>query len=150
MKKNVKLNYKIISIILVICLVSMYFIYQAVQISKADIETQPALKETIYSTIDTKGFVIRDEQFILDNASGTTVSFAQNGERVATGDTVTVVFNSAEDASSYLKINELEKSIKHYEELAGQANFQAVNINSLNTKIENELVDFLESVSLPG
>lgn len=146
LKKNVKLNYKIISIILVICLVSMYFIYQAVQISKADIETQPALKETIYSTIDTKGFVIRDEQFILDNASGTTVSFAQNGERVATGDTVTVVFNSAQDASSYLKINELEKSIKHYEELAGQANFQAVNINSLNTKIENELVDFLESV----
>ncbi len=144
MNKSKSINYKIISIVLVAALVFMYVIYQAVQFSKSDIETQPALKETIYSTIDTKGFVIRNEKFILDNTTGTTVSFAQNGERVASGDTVTVVFNSAEDASSYLKINELEKNIKHYEELAGQANFQAVNINSLNTKIENELVDFLE------
>lgn len=144
MNKGKNIKYKIISIVLVVALFFMYLIYQAVQFSKADIETQPALKETIYSTIDTKGFVIRDEKFILDNTTGTTVSFAQNGERVASGDTVTVVFNSAEDASSYLKINELEKSIKHFEELAGQANFQAVNINSLNTKIENELVDFFE------
>jgi hypothetical protein len=145
LKKSKNFNYKVISIILVVSLLFIYVIYQAVQFSKADIETQPALKETIYSTIDTKGFIIRDEKFILDNTTGTSVSFAQNGERVAMGDTVTIVFNSAEDASSYLKINELEKNIKHYEELAGQANFQAVNINSLNTKIENELIDFLES-----
>lgn len=144
LKKKSAVNYKAILIIVGVILLSLYIIYQALLASKADMETQPALKETVYTSIDTKGFVVRDESFITNNASGTTVSFAQNGERVAAGDVVSVVFDSADGASSYIKMSELEKSIAHYEELSGQANFQAVNIDSLNSKINNELVDFLE------
>lgn len=144
MKKKSAFNYKAILIIVGVILISLYIIYQVLLASKADMETQPALKETVYTSIDTKGFVVRDESFITNNASGTTVSFAQNGERVAAGDVVSIVFDSADGASSYLKMSELEKSIAHYEELSGQANFQAVNIDSLNSKIDNELVDFLE------
>lgn len=142
--KKTGFNLKILAIVLSACLVVMYVVYQFVLFSKADMETQPALKETVYTTIETKGFVVRDESFVLNNAKGTTVSFAKNGERVAAGDTVSIIFNSSEDASSYLKISQLEKSIAHYEELSGQANFQSVNINSLNSKINNELVEFLE------
>ncbi len=142
--KKTGFNLKILAIFLSACLVVMYVVYQFVLFSKAEMETQPALKETVYTTIETKGFVVRDESFVLNNAKGTTVSFAKNGERVASGDTVSIIFNSSEDASSYLKISQLEKSIAHYEELSGQANFQAVNINSLNSKINNELVEFLE------
>ncbi len=108
-------------------------------------ETQIALSETVYSTIDTKCFVVRDEHFIKNNVKGTTVSFAKNGERVASGDTVSIVFDSSDDAVSYLKINEIEKKIAHYEALSGQANFQTMNIDSLTNKIENELIDFLEA-----
>ncbi len=140
--KNFKI--KIISVVCIVLLISLYVIYQVVLFSKAEMETQPALKETVYNTIDTKCFVVRDEKKLLNNATGTKVSFAANGERVANGDTVSVVFNSSEDASSYLKINELEKNIAHFEELSRQANFQAINIDSLNSKIENELVDYLE------
>lgn len=144
--KKTSFNYKLIAIILAVCLFSMYVVYQVVLFSKSDMETQPALKDTVYKTIDTKGFVVRDEEFISNNASGTSVSFAKNGERVAMGDTVSIVFDSADDASSYLKISELEKKVGHYEELSGQANFQAVNINSLNNKIDNELIEFLENI----
>lgn len=143
MKQN-KINVKVIAIVCVVVFIALYVVYQFVLFSKAEIETQPALKETVYNTIDTECFVVRDEKKLTNNAIGTKVSFAANGERVATGDTVSVVFDSSEDASSYLKINELEKNIAHYEELSGQANFQAVNIDSLDEKIETELVDFLE------
>ncbi len=132
------------AIILAISLFSSYVIYQILLASKAEMETQFALNETVYKTIDTKCFAVRDEEFIKYNIDGTTVSFAQNGERVGRGDTVSIVFNSSEDAASYLKISELEKSIEHYKELSGQANFQTLNVDSLNKKIENELVDFLE------
>ncbi len=142
--KKTSLNIKIFAICLSACLVLMYVAYQFVLFSKAEMETQPALKETVYTTIDTKGFFIRDEEFISNKATGTTVSFAGNGERVAAGDTVSIIFNSQADASSYIKISELKKSIAHYEELSGQANFQAVNIDSLNNKIHNELIEFLE------
>ncbi len=135
---------KLLAIILIIALLSSYVIYQFVLASKSDMETQFALKETVFKTINTQAFVIRDEDFIKYNIDGTTVSFAQNGERVGRGDTVSIVFNSSEDAASYLKINELEKDIAHYEELSGQANFQTMNIDSLNNKISNELIDFLE------
>lgn len=135
---------KILAIVLCACLFAMYVIYQFVLVSKAEMETQPALKETVYTTIDTKGFVVRDEKIITNNAKGTTVSFAGNGEKVSNGDTVSIVFDSQSDASSYIKISELKKSIAHYEELSGQANFQSVNITSLEQKINNELIDFLE------
>lgn len=142
--KKTSFNIKILAICLCACLLVMYVLYQVVLVSKSELETQPALKETVYTTIDTKGFIVRDESFITNSATGTTVSFAKNGERVALGDTVSIVFNSQADASSYLKISELEKDIAHYEELSGQANIQAVNMDSLNQKINRELVDFLE------
>ncbi len=144
MKKNI-FNLKTTAIVLVVCLLASYVIYQCVLISKADMETQFALTETVYNTIDTKCFVVRDEHFIKNDVDGTTVSFAKNGERVASGDTVSIVFDSSDDAVSYLKISELEKNIAHYEELSGQANFQTLNIDSLTDKIDNELIDFLEA-----
>lgn len=144
MKKN-SFNIKVIAIVLAVCLIISYVIYQCVLISKDQMETQIALSETVYSTIDTKCFVVRDEHFIKNNVKGTTVSFAKNGERVASGDTVSIVFDSSDDAVSYLKINEIEKQIAHYEELSGQANFQTMNIDSLTNKIENELIEFLEA-----
>lgn len=144
MKKQ-SFSMKTLAVILVVCLFSSYVIYQIVLASKSDIETQFALKETVYKTIDTKCFVVRDERFIGNSFDGTTVSFANNGERIARGDTVSVIFDSVDDASSYLEITEIEKRISHFEELSGQANFQTMNINSLNQKIDNELIDFLEA-----
>lgn len=144
MKKN-NFKFKIIAVVVALCIVASYVIYQAVLFSKAEIETQFALNETVYKTIDTTGFVIRDEHFISNDVKGTTVSFAENGERVARGDTVSMVFASSEDAVSYLKISELQKNIEHYEELSGQANLQTLNISTLNQKIDDELVDYLES-----
>ena len=143
MKKN-SLNFKIIAVVVALCVIGSYVIYQTVLFSKAEIETQFALNEVVYKTIDTTGFVVRDEHFITNDVKGTTVSFAENGERVARGDTVSMVFASSEDAVSYLKITEIEKNIEHYEQLAGQANLQSLNVNTLNEKIDNELIDYLE------
>lgn len=144
--KTVKRIASIIAIVLVIGFFSSYIIYHMVKSANNQIQTEFALNETVYKTINTKCFVIRDEEFIKSDAEGTTVSFVNNGERVATGDTVSVVFGSSEDAADYIKARELKKSIAHYEELSGQANFQSLNINSLNKKISDELNSYLKSV----
>ncbi len=137
---------KIVAVVLAISLALSYVIYQAVTFSKADIETQIALKETVYETVDTKCFVLRDEEFIKSNASGTTVSFDANGERVAAGDTVSMIFASSDDADTYLKISELQKDIEHYEKLSSQANIRTLDLSSLEAKINTELVQYLNSV----
>lgn len=123
-----------------------YVIYHIVNQSNTEIKTEFALKETVYKTIETQGFIIRDEEFIKNDTGGTIVSFATNGERVASGDTVSVIFDKTEDAADFLKKKELEKDIKHFEELEGQANFQTLNINSLNKKINGELYGYLDFV----
>jgi len=144
--KTVKRVASIVAIVLVIGFFSSYIIYHLVNQSNTEIKTEFALKETVYKTIDAECFVIRDEKFIRNDAVGTSVSFVIDGERVARGDTVSVVFNSSEDAASYLKAQELKKNIEHYEELSGQANFQPLNISSLTKKINSELTDYLDSV----
>ncbi len=144
--KTVKRLASVLAIVLVIGFFSSYIIYHLVNQSNTEIKTEFALKETVYKTIDTKCFVIRDEEFIKNDAVGTTVSFATNGERVARGDTVSIIFDSSEDAATYLKSQELKKNIEHYEELSGQANFQTLNIDSLTRKINSELKAYLESV----
>ena len=144
--KAVKRVASLVAIVLVIGFFSSYVIYHLVNRSNSEIKTEFALKETVYKTIDAKCFVIRDEEFIRNGAVGTSVSFVDDGERVAMGDTVSVVFDSSEDAAAYLKAQELKKSIEHYEELSGQANFQPLNITSLTKKINNELTDYLDSV----
>lgn len=144
--KTVKKIASIVAIVLVIGFFSSYIIYHLVSKSNSEIKTEFALKETVYKTIDAQCFVIRDEEFIRNDAVGTSVSFANDGERVARGDTVSVVFDSPEDAADYLKARELKKSIAHYEELERQANFQPLNINSLTKKINNELTDYLDAV----
>ncbi len=134
------------AIILLVCFLGAYLIYQAVLVSKKDMETQIAFKETVYTSINTKGFVVRDESFLKDTTSGTKVSFVKNGERVGAGDTVSTVFASSTDAEAYLKISELKKNIKHYEELSGQVGHQIININSFDEKINSELINFMSSV----
>ena len=112
--KTVKRVASIVAIVLVIGFFSSYIIYHLVNQSNTEIKTEFALKETVYKTIDAECFVIRDEKFIRNDAVGTSVSFVIDGERVARGDTVSVVFNSSEDAASYLKAQELKKNIEGY------------------------------------
>ena len=123
-----------------------YLISQLVSVSKAEIETQIAMNETVYKTINTKCFVVRDEKYIKNTAKGTTISFAANAQRVAKGDTVSMIFKTDEDAKTYLRITEITEELEHYNTLAGQANIQAVDVYSLSSKIETKLSDYLDSI----
>lgn len=123
-----------------------YVISQLVSISKAEIETQIAMSETVYKTINTKCFVVRDEHYIVNSAKGTTISFVGNAQRVAKGDTVSMIFKTDEDAKTYLRITEITEELEHYNTLAGQANIQAVDVHSLSSKIETKLSDYLDSI----
>lgn len=137
---------KAIALGLALCLVLSYVIYHVVLYSKSDMETQVALTETVYETINAECFVLRDEEYIENNAMGTTVSFAKNGERVAAGDTVSMIFKNSQDADTYLKITELEKEIDHYNDLSSQANIRTLDLTSLEAKINSELCDYLDAV----
>ena len=82
----------------------------------------------------------------MNSAKGTTISFAANAQRVAKGDTVSMIFQTNDDANTYLRITEITEELDHYNTLAGQANIQTVDVASLSSKIESKLSDYLDSV----
>lgn len=146
MKINGKRVIAIIVAVSFVILLSSYIIYHIVLRTNSQMKTQTALKETVYESVDATCFVLRDEKFIKNSTSGTTVSFVSDGERVASGDTVSVVFNSDKDAATYLEINQLKKEINHFKDLSGQINLQTLNVDSLTRKINNELYSYLDNV----
>ncbi|NMP38189.1 MAG: hypothetical protein GX051_08770 [Clostridiales bacterium] len=125
-------------------LIVAYLCYQAYMSTYDPIKTQVALETTVYDAIDTDVFVIRDEQYIVKDVSGTLVPLVEDGKRVANGDTVAVVFSDEASASSYTRIRELEDEIKHYTELSGQANLQTMDISTLNTLIRTRWINVLD------
>lgn len=137
---------RLVAVILAIGLLMSYVIYQAVAYSKSEIETQIAYNETVYDYISANSFIVRDEEFIKNTAEGTTISFAKNGERVASGDTVSMVFSNETSAEAYIRITELENEIERYERLEAQADSRVVSVNALNSKINNVYKAYLDSV----
>ncbi|NLA76326.1 MAG: hypothetical protein GX851_00595 [Clostridiales bacterium] len=127
-------------------LIVVYLCYQAYMSTYDPIKTQVALETTVYDAIDTEVFIIRDEQYIIKDASGTLVPLVEDGKRVANGDTVAVVFSNETAASSYTRIRELEDEIKHYTELSSQANLQTMDISTLNSLIRTRWINLLDTV----
>ena len=123
-----------------------FCVYQFIEVKNSEIKKEMALQVTEYDTVKLKAFVVRDEEYIENSHEGTSVSFVEDGERVAKGDTVSIVFDSPEDADLYLKRKQLESSIQHYTDLSGQVNFQNISIESFDKRIDDNLHAFLDSV----
>ena len=125
--KNRKMRIAALALIMFLAFYFMcFFVYQFISYKNAEIKTEVALKETVYSKIETKCFVLRDESFIKSSASGTTVSFAKNGQRIAAGDTVTMVFDSQDDAAAYLDVMTTVNSSKNAIISNGLGNFSTL------------------------
>ncbi len=138
---------KIVALLLAIFLVVFIFCYSihlVVSAVNLGIETTVAYKVTRSVSINTRCFVIRDEDFVKSSTEGVKVSFVDNGQRIAKNDTVSIVFDSQTDASAYLKMNELKKDIAHYEALRGKADVNTFDVDTITKKINIEMYDYLD------
>ena len=121
-----------------------YFVYQVVQMNSNPYTTELALERDIKNVVSTKAFVIRDEEYLTtDNTSGTVVSIAEDGKRVARGDDVAVVFQNADSAAAYVRINELKKEIDYYNQLKNRVGLGTNAPSSYNALINNACINFI-------
>ena len=142
-------------------LIIAYFIYQVVQMNTNPYKTEIAIERQVQSTISTKAFIVRDETYITaSNTSGTIVSIAEDGKRVASGDDVAVVFQDGNSAATYVRIRELEKEIEtlelkqaEYEELFTKPEIYSdtekmlkiqAEYNEIKEKLDNTMEEWME------
>lgn len=141
--KGVKIKYIYIA---VGALLAVFLIYQCFQAFYKPVETIMAVQTSVYDSVNTKGVVIRDEDVILSNAAGTTVSAVSDGERVAKNSVIANVFSSEEQADNYLSLAKLNDRIDYYENLLISGSSNARELSLVDSEISASVYDYVEEV----
>lgn len=136
---------KALSIICAVFLLS-YIIYQGYMIAYNPVTTETAYKYTQKDSYETDVFVVRDESYITANVSGTLVSIAEDGTRVANGQEVALVFASQEAASNYSQLQSVENDIARYTKLLNTSKSYAFDLDTLDDRINASVFDYIEEI----
>lgn len=134
---------KVISAVCAVFLLS-YLIYQGYMMVNKPVTTQTAYDYKVSDTVNTTIFAVRDEQYITSDATGTMISAAQDGSRVAAGQEVALLFASASAASDYTQLQNVMTQTARYEKLSTSTDNYAFDIDTLNDKIYNNVVNYIE------
>ena len=134
-----------------LCAVAGIFIlayvgYQAYMIKSNPVKTETALEKTVYETIDTKAFFVRDESYIKTKGNGTIVPLITDGMRVANGDTVAVLFKDDDSARDFNRIKEIEESISYYKSLKNRVGVQTTDLTSLEKRIDSSCASYISAL----
>lgn len=144
---NLKLNknsikYIIGSVLGVIIII--YFAYQVYLMNASPYRTETAIERKLQNTIETKGFVVRDESNLTaSDSSGTIISIAEDGKRVGSGETVAISFKTAQSAATYVKLNELNNEIDYYNQLKNKVGAGTNSPSSYNNMINSACIQYI-------
>ncbi|MDR1628638.1 MAG: hypothetical protein LBS36_00265 [Oscillospiraceae bacterium] len=145
LKKNKPLI-KVISALVLFALVLSFGIYQVSRFNSDPVKTQTVLLQSVYNTISSHVFVVRDESYITSNAGGVYVPLVKNGERVAGGDTVSVMMQNEASAGLFSKKKQLETDIAYYKNLSRISVAQTTDIARIDKEIIGSVADYVSAI----
>ncbi len=144
LKNKKKLN----TVCAVLIIAVMIYLFQDVfKYNSNKYETEMADEVSVQETVDLDAFIVRDEQFIDGNASGTVVPLVSDGDRVARGDAVARVCAKEQDAADYAELEESIKIRDRYMQLNGQTELNAIDMEKLNENIDGAYTKLLMTVN---
>lgn len=145
MSKNKKLMNTVCTVLIVAV---MIYLFQDVFKSNSNkYETEMANEVTVQDIVDLDAFIVRDEQYIEGDASGTVVPLVADGHRVASGDAVARVCAKEQDAADYAELEETIRTRDRYIRLSEQTELNALDMEKLNKDIDDAYTDLLTLVS---
>ncbi len=136
---------KILAVLAAVVII-VFFAAEMYSIANKSFTTQTVYEQTVLETVDAKMYIIRDESPLTALASGVTVPLAKNGERVSKGSTIAAIFPSEASAENYVKVKALEQKLETYKKINGQLKLANVDINKLNSEINNDFNALLNAV----
>lgn len=115
--------------------------------SASSIQTEDAVYMQVTDYIDTTGYVVRDENYILSTREGIVAYDVDDGEKINQGGVVGSVFQTEKDALNHKKIRELDDSIENFERL-NQTNVNVqIGLDSVNNQLDSRLLQFQEDLN---
>lgn len=129
---------KFIAIVVAVLLLT-YVGYQVYIINKDEIETETATYASVSDTLQTTGFVIRNELPIDTPYSGVLSYTVADGERVSSGETIADIYQSEKDANAQGRIQRIDNEIELLKSLTNSEEFFITNPELINAQIYESL-----------
>ncbi len=132
----------------VLIIAVMIYLFQDVfLLSDSKYETEITDEVTVQEKVALNAFVVRDEQYIDGDVSGTVVPLVSDGDRVASGDAVARVCAKEQDAALYAELEESREIRDRYMQLNSQTELKELDMQKLNEKIDSAYSELLSIVN---
>lgn len=146
MKHNNGKWIKIMCTVLAVAIV-VYLFHDVFKTNFKKYETQTATEIVEQEKLTADAFVLRDEQYIDGNNSGTVVPLVSDGMRVASGDSVARVCKSEQEAAEYSQLIKSKEELERYQKLSQQTELNSLDMQKLNNEINERYRDLLVTLN---
>ena len=147
-KKNQKSNNSKQNLVMAVIVIAIlaFVAVECFSVLNVSLKTQTAYVTTVYDTVDAKAIVIRDEKKA-ESGSGVAVATVSDGEKVAAGGSIAMLFSSSENAQQYSNYLELEKERDYYIDLINVSVGSVTDIERLESSIISDVDGFIRSAA---
>lgn len=144
MKEN--RNGRVIGALLLALIIVVVF-FQFYRALYSPVTTGSVTATSTFNGIDLDVISIRDEKVLKTSKSGVLSYNVEDGGKVAKGGVVAYIYNDKSDANLKVEIEQLENTIKDLENINGYNNSEAIDIDSLDIKIDKALLDMVNTAN---
>lgn len=142
-----KLLFKRILVAALTILALIYVTYLLISANFDMYPTENAVQTTITHTINTNGFIIRDETIITNNTNGVLSYSCSNGEAVNANSEIAKVYSSEQDAVAQTQADKIQKKINTLKETQNNSVTGALSIDVMNNLIQSNIINYLYDVN---
>lgn len=129
---------------LAVVVFSIYFIYQFFA-ALMPLTTGTAVYYSAYDGINTTGTIVRSETVLSNDSKGVKYFVVGDGEKVSKGGIIANIYNSQAEAQVYTELALLSDRIAALTEVQSYNNTTAVDLDLLNTRIDDSLHSLISS-----
>lgn len=135
--------------IIIIAAVAAILIYIFIMFLSANfsmVHTESAVAATLSKTIDTNGYIVRNETYIT-NTLGGVVSYVNNGGgSVSANGAIAKVYATEQDATAHQQIDKLNTEIERLQKLNETKQVQGTSLEAINSVLNNDISTLIKSL----
>lgn len=130
---------------------AVFYMYnQFLGISKGNVETENVPAVTVENTLSSDGVIFRSEMILRSpSGSGSTLAVVENGEKVASGQSVANVYSNPSDADTRARIDEIDENLKILKSSIIDQEYFSADISKLE-KDRNSLLKSVQQSKITG
>lgn len=110
------------------------------------VRTQSAVYDTVTDTIETTGYMLRNETYITNDQGGIVAFELPNGGSVAANGVIAKVYNSESDAAAQNKIKEIDSELSKLQKLNSAGKLTGSSVESINSVIISKMTELINDV----